>query len=213
MHWNWGWVFQKVTFNNCRTTAVEMQTGGTTLETQTAASLAFIDVEVNNTPAFIRTTISRENISGGSLVLNNIKLASVPVAVGTNAGQTLLEGGSRTIASWAQGNHWQGENFTGFSRGEIPAPVKAASLLGPDGKIFTKLHPQYEDYSLDQVVSVRSEGARGDGRTDDTAALKAIFAKVCLAIILTGRGPSSHLILSVLRLQDYLLRCWYLHRH
>lgn len=177
VHWNWGWTFQGITFNNCRVAAVEFQTGGTTEENQTAASVAFIDTTVSNTPAFIRSTQTSNTLAAGSIVLNNVRLNSVPVAVGTNAGATILAGGTMTIASWAQGHVWKGNTSTGFTRGTIAAPVKAASLLAPDGKIFTKVHPQYKDYALSQIVSVRTEGAKGDGTTDDTAALKAIFAK------------------------------------
>ena len=55
---------------------------------------------------------------------------------------------------------------------------KAASLLDSAGRIFGKTHPQYADYAPDQFVSVKSQGAKGDGRTDDTAAIQAVFNKV-----------------------------------
>ena len=41
-----------------------------------------------------------------------------------------------------------------------------------------KTHPQYASYSVDQVVSARDQGATGDGKTDDTAALQSLFNKV-----------------------------------
>lgn len=37
---------------------------------------------------------------------------------------------------------------------------------------------RYEDYAVSQFISVKSEGAKGDGSTDDTAALQAVFSKV-----------------------------------
>ncbi|EED77302.1 predicted protein, partial [Postia placenta Mad-698-R] len=36
---------------------------------------------------------------------------------------------------------------------------------------------RYEDYAVSQFISVKSEGAKGDGSTDDTAALQAVFSK------------------------------------
>lgn len=63
------------------------------------------------------------------------------------------------------------------------------------------MHPQYESYAVDQFVSVRAEGAVGDGSTDEyatplphkcplservlfsTDAIKTIFSKVRPLII------------------------------
>lgn len=69
---------------------------------------------------------------------------------------------------------------------------KPPSLLDASGKWFGAGRPQYEDYSPDQskfigqppsdhpdacfvVLSVKAHGAVGDGVTDDTAAIQAIF--------------------------------------
>jgi glucan 1,3-beta-glucosidase len=175
MHWNWGWTFQSLQINNCKS-GVEIQTGGLTEDTQTASGMAFIDAVVTNTPTFITTTKSSSSLAG-SIVINNAKLNSVPVAVKVAGGATVLNGGTTTIASWGQGNTYKGTSSTGFAQGNIAAPTKDSSLLDGSGKVVMKVHPQYESYALSQIVSVRSEGAKGDGVTDDTAALKAIFAK------------------------------------
>ena len=83
------------------------------------------------------------------------------------------------IDSWAQGNVYSGSNPVGIStQGTIASPNKAQVLLDCEGKIFGKSHPQYEDYSVDQFASARSCGAKGDGRTDDTAALQKLLNEV-----------------------------------
>ncbi|KAF9002426.1 glucan 1,3-beta-glucosidase [Cyathus striatus] len=175
--WNWGWTYQSVTFNNCQV-GFDVATGGLTQDSQTTGALAIIDGTATNTPIFLRTSTASNGKLGGSLVLNNIKLNNVPVAVGVVGGATVLAGGTTTISSWGQGNVYKGTNSNGvFTQGSIPAPNKASSLLNSAGQIFHRAQPQYENYAVSQFVSVRDQGAKGDGKTDDTAALKNIFAK------------------------------------
>ncbi|KII89977.1 glycoside hydrolase family 55 protein [Plicaturopsis crispa FD-325 SS-3] len=171
--WNWGWTFQGVTFNNCRV-GFDLTTGGLTQATQ----VTIIDAVVTNTPIFLRSSKASDGKLAGSLVLNNIKLNNVPTAVGVVGGAVVLQGGTTTIASWAQGNTFSGTNSGGaFTQGNIRAPTKAGSLLDNSGRIVGRSHPQYEDYAASQFVSAKSQGCKGDGRTDDTAAIKNLLAK------------------------------------
>lgn len=143
-------------------------------------------------------------------MLSNVRLNNVPTAV-VSASGVLLAGGTTTITSWVLGNVYRGKNAAGtFTRGSTTAPSKAASLLDSAGRIVGRTHPQYANYAVSQFVSVKDLGAKGDGRTDDTAALQRVFDQV-------GAPPRSHwmrliTICTVVRLQDHLLRCWKLHR-
>ncbi|KAJ7636131.1 exo-beta-1,3-glucanase [Mycena polygramma] len=176
--WNWGWTFQGITINNCQI-GFDLATGGG-FTGQTVGGEAIIDATVSNTPIFVRKSSPSNGqlIGAGSLVLNNIKLNNVPTAVGQTDGTVLLNGGTTTIASWGQGNVYSGSSSTGqFTQDNLAAPTKPAVLLDSSGRIFGKTHPQYSTYAVSQFVSVRDQGAKGDGTTDDTAALKAIFAQ------------------------------------
>lgn len=169
---------------------------------------------MSNTPIFIRTSEASTSLAG-SLVVNNAQLTNVPIAVGVLDGATVLEGstGSMTIESWGQGNVYSGTSSTGtFVQGDIVAATKPASLLdSTTGFIVGRGHPQYADYAVDQIIQVKSNGAKGDGVTDDTAALQAIFAKVRLSDILqckqTNRGKT------VFGMWNHLFRCGNVHRH
>nr|ADX07323.1 putative exo-beta-1,3-glucanase [Flammulina velutipes] len=171
--WNWGWTFQRVTINNCQV-GFDLATGGTTQANQSVGAEAIIDAIVTNTPVFVRSSTATNSLAG-SLVLNNIQLNNVPVAVGIAGGAVVLNGGTTNIASWGQGNVYRGTNTAGtFTKGNIVAANKPSVLL-EGGRIFGRSHPQYEGYAPSQFVSVKANGAAGDGRTDDTAALRNIF--------------------------------------
>ncbi|THG99218.1 hypothetical protein EW026_g3098 [Hermanssonia centrifuga] len=160
--------------NNCQI-GFQLTTGGTSQADQTVGAIAVIDATVINTPVFIQNSASSTSLAG-SLVLNNVNLQNVPTAVEVANGEVVLAGGTMTIESWGQGNVYSGSSSSfQFQQGNIPAPTKAGSLVDGSGRIFGRTHPQYENFAVDQFVSVKSQGAVGDGVTDDTAALQAVF--------------------------------------
>ncbi|WEW54745.1 pectate lyase superfamily protein [Emydomyces testavorans] len=58
---------------------------------------------------------------------------------------------------------------------QIPAPTKPTVLLDQSGKVFERTKPQYENVPASSFISVKSAGAKGDGNTDDTAAIQQIL--------------------------------------
>ena len=131
---------------------------------------------MTNTPIFFRTSAASNGVLEGAIVLNNIRLNNVPIAVGVLNGPTVLAGGTLTIDTWGQGNVFKGNSGAGtFVQANLASVPKAGSLLDSAGRMFGRGHPQYEDYAPGQFVSVKTQGAHGDGETDDTAALQAVF--------------------------------------
>ena len=190
-----GWTFQGVTINSCQVSTspfviifsfsysfqvgFDLITGARNSSSQTVGAEAIIDAVVVNTPIFVRSSTASNGVLSGSLVLNNIKLNNVPTAVGVVGGTTVLAGGTTTIASWGQGDVYTGTSGTKqFVQGNIPSPNKPSNLLDSSGRIFGKTRPQYAGYAVSQFVSARDQGAKGDGRSDDTAAIKALLANV-----------------------------------
>ena len=50
-----------------------------------------------------------------------------------------------------------------------------------NGQVFSKGRPAYASYDISQVFRAKSQVINGDGVTDDTAALQAIFDQVSTA--------------------------------
>lgn len=175
MNWNWGWTFQGININNCQI-GFQVQTGGTSQSDQTAGAETIIDATVTNTPVFIQTSQTSNGQLAGSLLLDNVQLSNVPTAVKTAQGNVVLAGpGSGTITQWAQGNVYSGTSTNGqFVQSNLTPPNKPSSLL-QGGKIVSRTRPQYGSYSASQVVSVKAQGAKGDGNTDDTQAIQNVL--------------------------------------
>lgn len=186
--WNWGWTYKNITIDNCQVGMV-MQTG-TNSSTQATASELALDWSIKDTPVGIRTTVP----DSGTLVLENIHTSNVPVIVDDGANKILLAGstGSTTVDAWAQGHIYYGKVGPTQTQGPIPAPKRPASLLDKSSKkgyYFERDRPQYEAYAPSDFVSVKDHGAKGDGKTDDTAALQSVFESfACEKIVYVPQG-------------------------
>ncbi|KAI1325739.1 glycoside hydrolase family 55 protein [Xylariaceae sp. FL0255] len=168
--WDWGWTYVNLQINNAN---VGIDFSSTTSSgTLNVGSGIIIDSTFKSVTTAIKTAWSTSSspATAGSLVLENVALSSVGTAV-TGASGTLLAGGSTTISGWALGHRY----VSGQSRvvsGSITANSRPSALLGSNGYYYSRSKPTYSTLSASNFQSARSAGAKGDGVTDDTAALQ-----------------------------------------
>ncbi|KAI1310595.1 glycoside hydrolase family 55 protein [Xylaria venustula] len=168
--WDWGWTYINAQFNNVGT-GIDISAPGDD-NTLAVGSAIILDSSFSGAQVAIKTAYTADTTpdTAGSLILENVTLDNVPTAV-QGASGSLLAGGSTTIAAWGQGHQY----VSGANRelsGDITANDRPSVLTGENG-YYSRSKPQYNDLAASDIVSARSSGAKGDGTTDDTAALQS----------------------------------------
>jgi glucan 1,3-beta-glucosidase len=190
-NWNWLFAYKDIVINNANI-GIDMTQGG---DVPTTGSISLQDATMNNVEIGILTTFSSNStpVSAASLLLDNVNFINSPVAVQLSpSNATLLEGNQR-VASWAQGrvytayeSTYEENNLTCYGPAARyarvqqvvdPAP-KSASLLAPDGSIFTRSRPQYEGVPVENFKSIKTYGCAGDGVSDDTACVQSFLNSI-----------------------------------
>ncbi|KAH8815884.1 pectate lyase superfamily protein-domain-containing protein [Xylogone sp. PMI_703] len=175
MNWNWAWTLQDVNINNCQI-GIDMASGGAA--TQSVGSVLLLDSKISNTPIGVSTVYhTDEGVTNGTLIIDNVDFSeNVPVAVSNAGTKTTILAGNAKVTSWVQGNTYSGSNAGKAIQAPLTSPAtKPKTLLNSAGNVFTRSKPQYEDLPASSFISTKSNGAKGDGVTDDTAAIQAIF--------------------------------------
>ena len=184
MNWNWVWALKSLSINNCEV-GINIASGAV----QAVGSVLIQDSKFSGTPTGIVTSHQAgASTTYQTLVIDNVDFTGSSAAVADPDGHVILAGGSK-VASWAQGHKYSAGNLGGSCDGGASASAsniqqqltplgKPASLLNGQGAVLERSKPQYEAVPASAFVSVKSHGARGDGQSDDTDAIQAIFDSV-----------------------------------
>jgi glucan 1,3-beta-glucosidase len=134
--------------------------------------------------------------AAGSLQILNTDFSGANASVAYQNGTVILEG-RQFVSGWMQGPEYPVSYHTEvfpshpnetcwaptanpmLGQGSFNPPPTPAGLLDlSTSKIFDRSKPVYDDWSLNQFVSAKNYGCKGDGITDDTICLQNFFNSV-----------------------------------
>lgn len=173
MNWNWLWTFKSVNVNNCKV-GLDMANSP---QNQTVGSVVLIDSTFVTSGPAVNVSSFAEPANGGTLVIDNVDFTGSSVAVQNFDGAMMLAGGG-VVQSWTQGAKYMSDTKSKVAEPLTPASSKPAALLTPNGKIFERVKPQFEDYPSSAFRSVKAAGAKGDGVTDDSDAIQTLMNSI-----------------------------------
>ncbi|KAF3908941.1 hypothetical protein ABW21_db0206062 [Orbilia brochopaga] len=180
-NWDWVWLLKSINIHNCEI-GIDISSGGPTK--LGVGSVIVLDSVIENTPTAIRTFRTADSTppAGGTLVLQNLIVSGVSTTVLGWSDEKLLagnkEGSKTTIPFWGHGKGYSSDSSKGRAINDIvDGTVSAIPSVLKDtaGKILERPKPLYRHIPTHRFVSVKANGAVGDGQADDTAAIQKIL--------------------------------------
>jgi glucan 1,3-beta-glucosidase len=143
-----------------------------------AGSLVLLDSRSVNSGPVVRfhdPTPNPGHRNNQIAIQNLVHDNSNPIVV--EAGGRIVLPATGFIDTWVFGNVFPAS--PNYQQGTLYSTPRPSKLLS-NGKFFTRAQPTYDEFALDQFVNVKAVPGftvKGDGRTDDSAALNAILLR------------------------------------
>jgi hypothetical protein len=140
-------------------------------------SISLIDSSATDVVTLISAPIQNQS-DIRPVVIDNLSTNRVVNIITDETGAVVLAGrffGYMSIPSYARGVVYNDQSTPVFTKGQAFRPIDKPRDMLNGGKWFTKGKPVYPHLARSQVVNVKDHGARGDGSTDDLAALQKVL--------------------------------------
>ena len=196
--WNWGWTYQEIYVQNC-TVGLDMATRDEGQKEVVGSAVFFDSFFTDVQIAFnISKSSNSEPSTGGSLAIENVQLTDVDTAIQYGpTRRTLLAGAtSKVIQSWVTGNVYRphGPNKLATTQTPFSRPVE----LTLNNRFYSRAKPTYSVYRVSDIASVRAGGAKGDGKSDDTAVLQSVINAAAAANKVVFFDAGTYIVTSTL---------------
>ncbi|KKY23875.1 putative exo-beta-glucanase exg0 [Phaeomoniella chlamydospora] len=150
---------------------------GTATTIQGTSSAVAADSSSESTATVEGTDTTATTAAGGSVVAS-VATASASYVAASSASSTDSASTGSSASTSSSGNSTCSVASTPVSKAKVQATLDAPTLpsvLLDGDAVFERAKPQYESYSSSSFVSVKAAGAKGDGTTDDTAAIQNVL--------------------------------------
>ncbi|EWC45316.1 hypothetical protein DRE_00715 [Drechslerella stenobrocha 248] len=181
VNWDWVWLLKSIRIYDCAI-GVDISSGGP--DKLGVGSVLLLDSYIENTPTGIRTfrTPNSTPPAGGTLVLQNLMISGVDTTV-LGWGDDKIFGGNEqgrktTIPFWGHGKGYSYDLTNGTDINVVAddtVDAIPAALKDSAGKILERPRPLYRNIPANRFVSVKANGAIGDGKADDSVAIQKII--------------------------------------
>ncbi|KAK8080204.1 hypothetical protein PG997_008022 [Apiospora hydei] len=162
MIWDWGWVWQRITVNGG---AIAFNISGG------IGSVSIVDSTIRDVDVGV---LINSLSTSPNIVLDHTSFEGVASPVMAAGGDTIVPGNS---GLWAMGKRYNGaEGLT--QTGEVTAPGRGRGLDDPNGLLYVRSRPQYEQKSDDSfLVATRDGGCKNDATGDQASCINSFLRR------------------------------------